>query len=171
MSTVKVGDTVRVVKLAPMNFGDYDVGHRGVVRGVDSVGDIYVNWITPRPAGSQYPNSGRCEMLHPYEFVVDNTQPDDIDPMDLAMLSAGWQRAQRQFKEMGEDAAQLMIDTAKMLQRLWREVSERWGDGVWMYAVAAPLGYEMGHDRLTLEEAEARARELVEEALAEEETA
>lgn len=85
---------------------------------------------------------------------------DYFDPIDLALLAAGWQGTHTPLSIEDADA---LVAVAKMLHRLFGEVCDEDGwHGVWGYDIAEPLGAQLA-DRgdWDMKTAEQLARSLV----------
>ncbi len=83
---------------------------------------------------------------------------DYFDPIDLALLGAGWNSAGEPLSIEDADA---LVAVARMLHRLWLEIPEGEWPGVWGYDVAEPLGALLAKGYDDLKQAEALARGLI----------
>lgn len=86
----------------------------------------------------------------------------DFDPIDLALLAAGWQLADVPVTiEVGE----FLTNVARMLHKLFEELCSPDGyPGVFGYEIAEPLGAwlaERPKNRCELADAERQAREMI----------
>lgn len=89
----------------------------------------------------------------------------DFDPIDLALLGAGWQSAN---VPLTIEAADYLHNVAVMLHRLYVELCEPDGyPGVFGYEVSEPLGKWLAeHDEPPMTDAERTAREWITKELA-----
>lgn len=72
-----------------------------------------------------------------------NPSEPKFDPIDIAMLGAGWETGS-QSEALSVERAQALVDVAELLHRLWLELDEDSWTGVWAYEVAEPLGVRIG---------------------------
>lgn len=100
----------------------------------------------------------------------------DFDPIDLAMLGAGWAQGADMAAKRGDaltiEHADLLLRVAKDLTELYRdEVDGATWTGVWAYEVAEPLGFWIGEQMAlgrfpSRAEIKDRARVIVNKAMA-----
>ncbi len=84
----------------------------------------------------------------------------DFDPIDLALLGAGWQSAD---VPLTIEAGSYLHDVARMLHRVYTELCEPDGyPGVFGYEISEPLGKWLAeNEEPELREAEATVREWI----------
>ncbi|WP_445392395.1 hypothetical protein ACUDTL_16925 [Stenotrophomonas pavanii] len=84
----------------------------------------------------------------------------DFDPIDLALLGAGWHSAN---EPLTIDNGSYLHEVARMLHRLYVELCEPDGfPGVFGYEIAEPLGKWLAeHDEPPMADAERTAREWI----------